>query len=150
MPFILYKSNWGQSKVYAQMIKTFTPNTLNVVKSAFMRYWQRWDTVCLHQAAMASKRVTVIIFFFLFLGQSSTKVVNVIHPKRSAVLFAADSPRCCYWQTPWCWQLKRVMLFSVNHSPLSVFFFFFLFGLVSHLFLKCYTVNMLILWSIVG
>ncbi len=35
MPFILHKSNWGLVKVNARMIKTFTPNTLNVVKSAF-------------------------------------------------------------------------------------------------------------------
>lgn len=53
------------------------------------------------------------IFPFFFL---TTEIVNVIYPKRSALLFATDSPQCCYWQMLCSWQSYRVMLFSVKHS----------------------------------
>lgn len=47
----------------------------------------------------------------LILGWSSTEIVNAIHPERSALLSATDSPPCCYWQP--------ATLFSVQHYPLS-------------------------------
>lgn len=44
----------------------------------------------------AAKRTTVISFSFLFcfvlLGRFQVQVVNVIHPEKSALLFATDSP----------------------------------------------------------
>lgn len=50
--------------------------------SAFRRYWLRWDTDCL--LPWHPRKWQWSIFFVLFL-QSSAKVVNAIHPKRSAL-----------------------------------------------------------------
>lgn len=126
MQFILYKSNWEQSNVYAQMIKNLNPKYPKSVSGDTDR--DGIQSVCTGLPWLPREWQSSF-FYSLCLAEFSKGCKCDPSKKECSSLDVVTGKLGAG-------NRKRVMLFSAKHSPLFPVSFFFLSGLSPTLFLK--------------